>query len=77
MPSNDMNVQKTEVQKLEVQKGKKIKLALIVNPWSGVGGEIALKGSDGKSVRDKAISEGVKPKALERVKQFFGKPGSF
>lgn len=44
-----------------------IKIGLIVNPFAGIGGAVALKGSDGSGVVDEAIKRGAVPKALQRV----------
>ncbi|MGB0832913.1 MAG: ATP-NAD kinase family protein [Psychrobium sp.] len=44
----------------------KFKIGLIVNPVAGMGGSVALKGSD--DVIDKALSLGAEPKANERAK---------
>lgn len=43
------------------------KLGLVINPLAGLGGQAALKGSDG--VADKALAMGSKPRAQERVRQ--------
>lgn len=43
----------------------KFKIGLIVNPVAGMGGSVALKGSD--DVIDKALKLGAKPKANERA----------
>ncbi len=47
----------------------KFRLGLIINPYAGVGGPAALKGSDHKNAMKVALERGVQPKALERVKQ--------
>lgn len=38
---------------------RQFKLGLIVNPYSGIGGALALKGSDGKAIREQALSKGA------------------
>lgn len=40
-----------------------MKIGLVVNPWAGVGGSVALKGSDGKAVREEALKRGAIPLA--------------
>lgn len=44
------------------------KLGLIVNPVAGLGGSVALKGSDGEDTAAKAIALGAKPKSNCRTK---------
>jgi predicted polyphosphate/ATP-dependent NAD kinase len=44
------------------------KLGLIINPVAGLGGSVALKGSDGAATAAKALELGAKPKANSRTK---------
>lgn len=44
------------------------KLGLIVNPVAGLGGTVALKGSDGEDTAAKAIELGAEPKSNSRTK---------
>lgn len=44
------------------------KLGLLVNPYAGIGGALALKGSDGKDIRDKALAMGAEKKAIDKTR---------
>ncbi|WP_440056736.1 ATP-NAD kinase family protein (plasmid) [Pseudoalteromonas sp. T1lg65] len=44
------------------------KLGLIVNPVAGLGGSVALKGSDGADTAEQALALGATPKSNERTK---------
>lgn len=46
---------------------KRFKLGLIINPFAGIGGALALKGSDGKEVRERALLLGAEQKALAKA----------
>jgi len=45
------------------------RLGLIVNPLAGIGGSVALKGSDGDLTAQKALAMGAEPKANLRTQQ--------
>ncbi|KGJ92406.1 ATP-NAD kinase family protein [Thalassotalea sp. ND16A] len=47
---------------------KHFKLGFLVNPLAGIGGSVALKGSDGANTAAKALALGAKPKANLRAK---------
>lgn len=44
-----------------------LRVGLIINPWSGVGGPAGLKGSDGEDIVAEALSRGVNPLSQQRV----------
>ncbi len=44
------------------------KLGLIINPYAGIGGALALKGSDGSDTRTKALAMGAEQKAFSRTR---------
>jgi predicted polyphosphate/ATP-dependent NAD kinase len=44
------------------------KLGLLVNPYAGIGGALALKGSDGVEIREKALALGAEKKALDKTR---------
>jgi len=41
--------------------------AVLVNPYAGLGGSVALKGSDGEQTRDEALRRGAEPQAPQRM----------
>ena len=53
------------------QQRKKFRLGIIVNPLAGIGGAVALKGSDGSETAQLALSKGAVPLANERIKVAF------
>ena len=44
------------------------KLGLVINPFAGIGGSVALKGSDGMQTRDKALALGATKLANSRTR---------
>lgn len=45
-----------------------MKIGLVINPWAGIGGTVALKGSDGPAIRAEAIKRGAQPKSVEKAR---------
>ena len=46
---------------------RKFKLGLIVNPYAGIGGALALKGSDGAQIREQALAAGAQQQAPDKT----------
>jgi predicted polyphosphate/ATP-dependent NAD kinase len=44
-----------------------LKLGIIINPYAGIGGSVALKGSDGPATRTQALARGAPLRAAERM----------
>lgn len=47
----------------------RLRLGLLINPWSGIGGAVALQGSDGLSLRARAQAAGGEPRSLARAQR--------
>ncbi|GGW95062.1 ATP-NAD kinase family protein [Alteromonas halophila] len=52
---------------LEKVQQKVFRLGLIVNPFAGIGGALALKGSDGADIREKALAMGAEKQANQKM----------
>lgn len=52
-----------------------MKIGLLINPLAGIGGEVALKGSDGSAIVDEAFARGARPKAARRALEALGRIG--
>lgn len=50
-----------------------MRIGLIVNPIAGMGGAVALKGTDGAEVPRQALALGARPLARERAEQFLAR----
>ena len=48
---------------------RQFKLGIIVNPYAGIGGATALKGSDGQLTRDRALAQGAEKQANQKMLQ--------
>jgi predicted polyphosphate/ATP-dependent NAD kinase len=46
-----------------------LRFGLLINPVAGVGGTVALKGSDGQGVQEEALARGGVPRGEERVRR--------
>ena len=46
-----------------------MKLGFVINPVAGIGGAVALKGSDGEAIVEQALIRGAKPQASVRAMQ--------
>ncbi len=49
-----------------------MKIGFVVNPFAGIGGAVALKGSDGKDIVALALSRGARPQAETRAETAMG-----
>lgn len=50
------------------KSGRLFRLGLLVNPYAGIGGALALKGSDGAEIREKALTMGAQKKAIDKTR---------
>ena len=49
------------------EQQKTFRLGLLINPVAGLGGSVALKGSDGQATTQRALELGAEPKAQQRT----------
>lgn len=47
---------------------RNFRLGLVINPYAGIGGALALKGSDGADIRERALAQGAVKKAQQKTK---------
>lgn len=53
---------------MQPESGRLFRLGVLVNPYAGIGGALALKGSDGAEIREKALAMGAEKKALHKTR---------
>ena len=53
------------------RKNSRLKLGFLVNPYAGIGGEAALKGSDGEVIQQQALAYSSQRRSSTRVQAFF------
>lgn len=51
---------------------RKAVIGLVINPIAGMGGKVALKGTDGKETLDKARERGARPESLKKTERALG-----
>ncbi len=49
-----------------------LKIGLLINPMAGIGGSVALKGSDGRKIQARAEALGGRPRGAERTDRALG-----
>lgn len=52
---------------MNMRLGRKFRLGLLINPYAGIGGALALKGSDGVEIRTKALALGAPQLAMQKA----------
>lgn len=52
---------------------RKFKLGIVINPFAGIGGALALKGSDGEAIREQALAAGAKKLANDKMRRALNK----
>ena len=60
-------MKQTDLGQSTFENAPKFKLGIVVNPFAGIGGALALKGSDGAVIREKALAMGAEKKANEKM----------
>ncbi len=48
-----------------------LRIGLLINPYAGIGGTVALKGSDGEAIREEALRRGAELRAVQRARRTF------
>src|SRR5690554_6169243 len=46
---------------------QRFRFGLVINPYAGIGGSVALKGSDGPEIRQEALARGAEQKSAKRT----------
>ena len=59
-------MKQTDLGQSTFENAPKFKLGIVVNPFAGIGGALALKGSDGAEIREKALAMGAEKKPTKR-----------
>ena len=54
-----------------------MKIGFVINPLAGIGGSVALKGSDGQEIVQQALARGALPQAQLRAKSALKKVKSW
>ena len=52
---------------------RQFRLGVVVNPFAGIGGALALKGSDGRDIREQALAAGAKKLANDKMRRALSK----
>ena len=56
---------------------KAFRLGVVINPFAGIGGAMALKGSDGEAIRQQALAAGATKLANDKMARALTKLTAF